>query len=84
MPVAERERHPKLWFHDGTIVLATPTMLFRVYGGILAYHSPLFRDAFSLPQPETKAETVDGTPVIHLADDAIELAHLLSALHFRS
>lgn len=84
LPLSQRERHSTVWFKDGTIVLATPSTLFRVYGGILAHYSPIFRDMFSLSQPDAESENFDGVPVVHLSDDATELSHFLSALHFRS
>ncbi len=81
IPLSKRERHSTIWFKDGTVILATSSTLFRVYGGILAHHSPVFRDMFSLSQPDAESESFDGVPVVHLSDDTTELAHFLSALH---
>ncbi len=85
LPLEKRPRHKSLWYADGSVILATPRMLFRVYRGILSQHSPVFHDMFSLPQSSdvSQHDTMDGVPVVHLHDDPTELAHLLSAIHDR-
>lgn len=50
-PVAERKRDAEFWYSDGNIILVARDVEFRVFKGILAEHSPVFRDMFSLPQP---------------------------------
>lgn len=86
IPVDQRERHAKLWYDDGSIILATSTMLFRVYRGTLSRHSPFFRDLFSLPQPDAgnNENTLDGIPIVELHDDPTQLAHFLNTLHDHS
>lgn len=83
LPLAQRKRHNTLWFEDGSVVLSTPDVLFRVFRSTLSRHSPIFRDMFSLPQSSNvpEEETMDGVPVVELHDDPEDLAHLLSALH---
>lgn len=83
LPLAQRQRHESLWYKSGNVVIATPKILFRVYDGILAQHSPIFRDMFSLPQPTTGPDQLDGVPVVHLHDDPEELSHFLRALYDR-
>ncbi len=85
IPLLRRHHHETLWFEDGSIVLATPQVLFRVYRGTLSRHSPIFHDMFSIPQPDAASnqEVLDGIPVVELHDDPEELAHFLSALHDR-
>ncbi len=84
----ERKRHPSLWHEDGTIILATPQMLFRVYRGILSRNSPVFRDMFSLPQPSTSSDAgediIDGVRVVQIHDRDEDLEPFLSALHIAS
>ncbi len=81
--LSQRERHPLLWYADGTVILATPTVIFRVYRGILAKKSPVFNDMFTLLQSISMSDQdiTDGTPIVHLHDDSTEQAHLLSTLH---
>lgn len=46
----ELERHPDLWFEDGSIVLRAENTLFLVHMSQLSRHSVCFRDMFSMPQ----------------------------------
>lgn len=74
-------RFKDLWFEDGTVVLQAGRTLFRVYSGILARHSPIFKDLFTLPQP-SDAETYEGCPLVQLAgDDPAEVSHFLLVIH---
>lgn len=43
----------EIWFEDGNIVLQTESTLFKVHQGVLARHSSIFFDMFSVPQPTT-------------------------------
>ncbi|KAJ6550509.1 hypothetical protein B0H10DRAFT_2084607, partial [Mycena sp. CBHHK59/15] len=54
-------------------------VLFRVYRGILAARSPVFRDMLALPQPDD-AKMLDGCPVVHLSDSAADTMYFLKAL----
>jgi hypothetical protein len=78
-PAHEARRVADLWFHDGTLVLATETLLFRVYAGLLAKESPIFHDMLGLPQPK-EGETMDGCPVVHLSDIGQDVEYFLKAL----
>ncbi|KAJ7652432.1 hypothetical protein DFH06DRAFT_535853 [Mycena polygramma] len=69
-----------VWFADGTVVLQANATLFRVYRGVLAAQSPIFRDAFSIPQPATQ-ETYEGCPLVVLHDSAEDLRLFLLATH---
>ncbi|KAJ7642496.1 hypothetical protein DFH06DRAFT_999849, partial [Mycena polygramma] len=53
---------------------------FRVYRGVLAAQSPIFRDAFSIPQPATQ-EAYEGCPLLVLHDSAADLRLFLLATH---
>ncbi|KAJ7735564.1 hypothetical protein DFH07DRAFT_753823 [Mycena maculata] len=69
-------RSPDVWFE----VLQAETTLFRVYRGVLAAQSPIFRDTFAIPQPPTQ-ETYEGCPLVVLHDSASDLRHFLTATH---
>ena len=75
-------RHHKLYFDDGNIVIAASDLRFRVHTGILGHHSEVFKDMFSIPQPE-ESEMYDGCPemVLYDAPEAVEtlLEHMYSA-----
>ncbi|EIW56917.1 uncharacterized protein TRAVEDRAFT_128370 [Trametes versicolor FP-101664 SS1] len=78
-----RTRDEEFWYDDGTIILVAGNVEFRVYKGILAENSSVFRDMFSLPQPPILAESSDapspgdGCPIVHLSDSPEDLRHIL-------
>ena len=72
----------ELCFPDGSILVVAQARAFRVYHGILMKESPIFQDLLSLPQP-ADVETIEGCPVIHLADTAADVQALLRFLFSR-
>lgn len=74
--------HEKLWFEDGNIVLVSDNTAFKVHRGVLGFHSSVFADMFTLPQPpDDDAEIYCGCPLVHLQDDANHMAHFLLILY---
>ncbi|KAJ7694273.1 hypothetical protein B0H14DRAFT_3759338 [Mycena olivaceomarginata] len=69
-----------VWFDDGTVVLQVEKTLFRVYRGVLAAQSSIFRDTFAIPQPPTQ-EKYDGCPLILLHDSPEDMRLFLMATH---
>ncbi|TFK85592.1 hypothetical protein K466DRAFT_494463 [Polyporus arcularius HHB13444] len=68
----------EFWFDDGNIILIAGDVEFRVYKGLLADHSPVFKDMFSLPQPPTsEGELAASCPIVHLSDSPEEVRCLL-------
>lgn len=45
-----RQRDTEFWYDDGNIILVARDVEFRVFKGILAEYSPVFKDMCSLPQ----------------------------------
>ena len=74
------EKCQDLWYQDGTVVLQAESLQFRIYGGILAENSPVFRDMFTLAQPQGD-ELSEGCPVVRLHDSKSDLYHFLKSLH---
>ncbi|KAI0743007.1 hypothetical protein C8Q80DRAFT_948709 [Daedaleopsis nitida] len=78
-------RDDEFWFEDGTVTLVARDVEFRVYKGLLASRSPVFRDMFSLPQPTTSSD-IPSTPVsldvprVHLTDSPDTFRELLRIL----
>ena len=73
------KRHPELYMSDGTMVLlASNTILFRVYPGLLSKHSDVFGGMATLSECQPpNAEIYDGCPLVRLSDDAQDLAYFL-------
>ncbi|TFK38969.1 hypothetical protein BDQ12DRAFT_735184 [Crucibulum laeve] len=69
-----------LWFEDGSVVLQAESTQFRVHRTVLARHSVVFHDMFLVPQPPDEP-TVEGCAVVHLADSAEDVYHVLAALY---
>lgn len=57
MDPRQRSEEPSCWFNDGTVVLQAEHTLFKVYKGILARESEVFRTMLSLPQPATLSDS---------------------------
>lgn len=78
--------HPiqsELWFDDGNLVLQAGNTQFRIHRGIICASSTVFKEMFGLPQLVPGDEVVEGCPVVHLSDSAVELQHALKAIYDR-
>ena len=80
VPAQEIQKHDTLWFEDGNIVIVTGNVGFRVYRGVLARKSAVFRDLFNLPQPPD-SEVFEECPVVRLHDPAADMARFLGVLY---
>lgn len=82
LPLSNEEvtaRHSGLWFGDGNVILQTDDLQFRVYKGVLAKNSVVFRDMFATAS-SSECPIVDGCPVVLLYDWPEDLEHVLLAL----
>ncbi|KAF9034392.1 hypothetical protein BJ165DRAFT_1534199 [Panaeolus papilionaceus] len=72
-----------IWYSDGSVILQAGQTQFRVHKSILEACSSVFKDMFSLSQPEHSDSegTIDGCPVVYLHDPAQDLALLLEAIY---
>ncbi|OBZ70939.1 hypothetical protein A0H81_09344 [Grifola frondosa] len=75
----EIQRDEEFWFRDGSIVLIARNIAFRVYQGLIAEQSDIFRDLFAVPQP-MNPDMMDDCPAVHLSDSPEDLRHLLRVL----
>ncbi|KLO07218.1 hypothetical protein SCHPADRAFT_945467 [Schizopora paradoxa] len=77
--------HDKLWFSDGTIVLATDVHLYRVHKGMLAKYSTVLNDMFEMPTGESNSECWEDVPIVEMVGDKDEeVSILLKALYERN
>ncbi|KAJ7055745.1 hypothetical protein C8F01DRAFT_1062537 [Mycena amicta] len=58
-----------IWMPYGDIILQAESTQFRVNRDVLAQHSPVFSDMFTVPQPADEP-TVEGCHIVHLAGDS--------------
>lgn len=77
----DAERHPNLWFDDGSIVLKVQKIMFKVHRTLLASHSTIFADMFSIPQPPVGQDMIEGCAVVSVPDDAKHFEFVLKALY---
>jgi hypothetical protein len=77
-----------LYFPDGNVVLYVQdkegnSTNFRLHKSILAKHSAVFHDMFSMPSPTTPVETesYDGVPLVELHDEPEDLKTFLMNLY---
>ncbi|KAL7285556.1 hypothetical protein ACG7TL_000660 [Trametes sanguinea] len=86
------ERHPTLYYDDGTVVLSALTeggsrQYFRIHRSILCRHSPIMADMFAMPPLLAKgsssriAETYDGVVQVEMQDSADELESFLTMFY---
>jgi hypothetical protein len=83
-PNSQLERCEELWFDDGSVVLCAENVVFRLYKGLLASSSTVFRDMLAFPQPtDGSAETYDGLPLVEMPDSYYDMTQLLKAMHLK-
>lgn len=70
-----------VWFPDGNIVLVASGAAFKVHKGQLQRHSEIFRDMFSVPQPQDAQDLFDGCSWVELHDAPADVLYLLRALY---
>ncbi|KAH6911817.1 hypothetical protein BKA70DRAFT_1079137, partial [Coprinopsis sp. MPI-PUGE-AT-0042] len=71
----------RIWFDDGNVILQVDHVQFRVHRGVLARHSSVLNDMFSIPQPVEPDLAVDGCPVVILPDLARDWEELLGYIY---
>jgi hypothetical protein len=78
----DRSSRSEYWFDDGSVVIQAEYTQFRVHRTLLARHSSVFRDMFSVPQPIANSELlVEGCSVVHLSDSKQDIEYVISALY---
>ena len=68
------------WFGDGNVVLIACDVEFRVYQGLLAAHSPVFKVLFDEKARRTPASSQPGSCItVRVEDSSDDLRHILNA-----
>ncbi|KAI0828965.1 hypothetical protein BC628DRAFT_1417344 [Trametes gibbosa] len=86
------ERHPTLYYDDGTVVLSALThegtrQHFKVHRSVLCRHSPVIADMFAIPpllatgSRTCIAEAYDGVVHVQMPDSAEELISFLTMFY---
>lgn len=78
-----RQRDAEFWFGDGTVILVAGDVEFRIYKGLLADYSPVFKTMFAKqhpvrPMPIDECHSIP-CPVVRLKDSPYDLRHILRA-----
>lgn len=73
------ERDAEFWLDDGNLVLIARNTGFRIYRGLLAAQSEVFRDMFASSSPST-GECHNGCPVVYMSDSPEDLRRLLRVI----
>lgn len=83
-PQSAETTRSDLWYDDGNIILQAERVQFKVYKGVLAENSSVFKDMFAFPQPpSTDTQLVEGCHVVHLSDSAQDMGYVLEELYQR-
>ncbi|KAF5373481.1 hypothetical protein D9615_009460 [Tricholomella constricta] len=80
-PCALPGRSTEFWFSDGSVVLIVENMAFRIHQSILSKHSDVFADLFTVPQPRSDSDSIEGVPVVHLTDNLADFTDVMRALY---
>ncbi|OJT08534.1 hypothetical protein TRAPUB_540 [Trametes pubescens] len=76
-------RDKDVWLSTGNlIIVASGRVAFRIFRGLLAIKSEVFRGLFELPPPPDH-EKMDGCPVVELSDSPDDLKHLFLVMYYR-
>ena len=75
-------RDKDYWFDDGNLILVSQGAAFRVYKGLLAEHSTVFRSMFHVAQGKHETDDlVEGCPVVTLYDSPNDLRELFQLIY---
>jgi len=72
-----------VWYKDGSVVLVTEKVAFRVHTSILALNCDVFKDMVDISQASGdvgESDTYEGCPVVRLQDSAIDMQYFLKAI----
>ncbi|KLO04044.1 hypothetical protein SCHPADRAFT_841083, partial [Schizopora paradoxa] len=76
------ERHPFLYFQDGSIVIQVGNTLYKVFASILSDRSQVFQDCFSLPRPQAQGDGLDDENPVLLSDNDFDITNLFHFLFY--
>ncbi|TFY79928.1 hypothetical protein EWM64_g4089 [Hericium alpestre] len=72
----------EFWFDDGNIIVVCGNTGFRIYMGLLAFKSVVFKDMLAVGDTESGCNEIsEGCVVVRLPDDESDMLRLLEALY---
>ena len=84
-PIEEvTQRDEDLWFEDGNVDILAQSIVFRVHQSVLARHSVIFADLFTVPQPApllTQDASLRRIPSVKVSDSSHDFRELLRAMY---
>ena len=82
-PEVPIRRDSQVWFDDGNIVVVAQNTAFRFHRSVLSVHSDVFRDLFSVPQPQLsdQEQSIEGCAVVHVSDTSYDFRELILAIY---
>ena len=78
--MTSESRQTDFWFNDGSVILVSGNVAFKVHKGQLSRHSEVFGDLLSVPQPPDEA-TFENCYIVELHDSPVDLWYLLKSLY---
>ncbi|KAI0771579.1 hypothetical protein BD413DRAFT_549708 [Trametes elegans] len=76
------QRHRDFFFEDGNVVLQVEDVQYKLHRSLLEKHSPVFRELFTIPQPEGSTEGRSGdNPIVLSGIEAMNFTRFLWLLY---
>ncbi|KAI0832373.1 hypothetical protein BC628DRAFT_1528243 [Trametes gibbosa] len=76
------ERHHEYFFTDGNVVLQIEDTQYKLHRSLLEKHSPIFRELFTIPQPEGSTEgCTEDNPIFLSGIQADDFTRFLGLLY---
>lgn len=75
----DMHRVSDLWFEDGGLIIQADQSLFKIFKGMLAARSSVFKSSFDDASATTKSY-LDGCDLLRVPDSASDMTYFLKAI----
>ncbi|KAI0677575.1 hypothetical protein C8Q78DRAFT_1066075 [Trametes maxima] len=76
------QKHREYFFEDGNVVFQVEDTLYKLHRSLLEKHSPVFRELFTIPQPEGSTEgRTEDNPIVLAGIQAVNFTRFLWLLY---